>query len=280
MKVWMLLTLAYGLINGIYFLIEKEAMKKNHSIEVLTLAVTISFLLISWDIGTAMRVNTENLGLIFLKSLVVFISWRLSFKAMSKMSVSRYGVINMSRILFTAILGITILHECLEVKDFIGMGIICLGLVLVNVLKKDGSKSRNKYIFVLLIGCIFTSIAGLLDKVIATNVEPGILQWWFMFFIVIINWVYVFLTKTKIDKSVLKNKWVYIYSVLFVIGDRILFKANGIEGSEIAIMSLLKQISVVVTVLVGGKIFHEKHLKTKFLCSLIIIAGIIIITLY
>ena len=280
MKEWMLLTLIYGLINGVCFLTEKEAMKKNHSFEVLTVAVTVSFLLISWDFGNAMKINPVHLGLIFSKSLVVFIAWKLSFKALRNMSVSRYGVINMSRILFTTIFGIVLLHETLKVKDFAGMAIICFGLILVNMSKRDGTKSHNKYILVLLIGCIFQSIAGLLDKVIMTNVEASMLQWWFLFFIVIISWIYSILCNVKINKSTFKNKWIYIYGVLFVIGDRLLFIANGITDSSISIMSLLKQISVIITVLVGGKIFREKHLKTKFICSLIIIAGIVIITLY
>lgn len=281
MKDWMILTLIYGLMNGACFLFEKEAMKKNHSIEVLTMSTTVAFLLIIWDVPNAIHINPCNLSLLFIKSLVVFIAWKLSFKALSKMSVSRYGVINMSRILFTTILGIVVLHEVLRLNQIVGMAIICIGLVLVNMLKRDGKKSANKYIGILLIGCLLQSIAGLLDKVISTNVEPNILQWWFLFFLVIINWAYINIRNVKINyKASFKNIWVYAYSILFVIGDRFLFMANSIDGSEISIISLLKQVSIIVTVLVGGKIFHEKHLKAKFLCSLLIILGIIIITLY
>lgn len=281
MELWMILTLIYGIINGVNYILEKEAMKQNHSIEVLTFSTTIAFLLISWDVLSAIHVNPCYLGLLFMKSLVVFIAWKLSFKAMSKISVSRYGVVNMSRILFTGIFGFVFLHEVLALNQWIGMFIVCFGLVLVNVLKKDGKKSSNKYVLVLLVGCFFQALAGLLDKIISVNVEPNILQWWFMFFIVIINWTYVIISNSEINlKTSIKNKWIYIYSILFIVGDRILFFANRIEGSEISIMSLLKQVSIIVTVLVGGKIFHEKNLLTKFLCSLIIIVGIIIITLY
>lgn len=281
MKAWMLLTLIYGLINGAYFLFEKQAMKKNHSIEVLATAITISFVLIIWEMPNAVHINPVYLGLIFLKSLVIFIAWKLSFKALSKLSVSRYGVINMSRILFTTMLGFVFLHEVLTVNQLIGMLIVCFGLIMVNILKKDGKKSENNYIIVLLIGCFFQSVAGLLDKLISTNVTPNIFQWWFLFFLLIINWLYINIRGVNINyKSVFKNIWIYIYSILFIIGDRLLFMANQIEGSEISIMSLLKQVSVIVTVLVGGKIFHEKNLKTKFVCSLIIISGIVVITLY
>lgn len=281
MQDWMLLTIIYGIISGGYFLLEKEAMKKSHSIEVLTISVTMAFILTSWDVINAIKINPIYLYLIFLKSLVLFVAWKLSFKALSKMSVSRYGVINMSRILFTTLLGFIFLHEVLTYNQLIGMLIICTGLILVNILKKDAKKSHNKYIIILLVGCLFQAIAGLLDKVISINVEANILQWWFLFFLLVINWLYVWLRNVKINyRTSFKNIWIYIYSILFIVGDRILFVANGIEGSEISIMSLLKQISVVVTVLLGGTIFHEKHLKTKFVCSLIIIIGIAIITLY
>lgn len=281
MKDWMFLTLVYGVISGTYFIIQKKAMKKNHSIEVLSTYITISFLLVIWDSPNVLNVNIDCLWLIFVKALVLFISWRLSFKAMSKLSVSKYGVINMSRILFTTLLGIVVLNETLSKSGIIGMIIICLGLLLVNTFKDDQKKSESKYIFVLLLGCAFTAIGGLLDKIIATNVMPNELQWWFLLFLLIINWLYVFISKSKVEmKKSFRNIWIYIYSILFVVGDRILFMANRIPESEISIISLLKQISIVITVVIGGKVFKEKNIENKFICSLVVLLGIIIITLY
>ena len=281
MQDWMILTIIYGIISGFCFIFQKKAMKTNHSIEVLTTYITISFIIVFIDVGNVITIDPKYLGLIALKSLVIFISWLLAFKAISKLSVSLYGVINMSRILFTTLLGIVILNECLSKNQMIGMLIICIGLLLVNIFKDDNKKNDKKYVIVLLIACIFTAIGGILDKIIAMHVEPNELQWWFLLFLFIFNWIYILGRKIKINfKKTFKNPWIYLNSFAFVVGDRILFTANAIPNSQVAIMSLLKQMSVIILVIVGGNMFKEKNLKCKFVCSLIILLGIVVITFY
>lgn len=280
MSDWMLLTLIYGIISGVYYIFQKEAMKKNHSIEVFVTYVTISLIIVFFDVGNVITINPNYLLLIALKSLVLVISFILSFKAMSKLSVSLYGVINMSRILFTTLWGIIFLNETFGESQLIGMILICLGLILVNIFKDNKCKNDKKYILILLIGCLLASISGLLDKLIATNVTPVELQWWYLLFLFIFTWMYVFIRKVKINfRGTFKNYWIYLYSISFIAADRILFMANGIKESEISIISLLKQISVIIMILIGGKIFKENHLKSKLLCSLIIILGLGIIVI-
>ena len=281
MKDWMLLTIIFAIINGVYYIFEKEALKKDSHIEVLIFSITLSFIIILFDIPININIKPISMSLIAFKSLIMFIGWILSFKAMSHMSVSKYGVINMSRILFTTILGIIVLHEVITISEFIGMIIIVIGLLLVNMSKNKNKTKSKKYIIYLLIASIFMSIGGLLDKIICSNVEISSFQFWFLLYLFIISWIYVLFKKIRLDfKSLTKNYWIYLYSIFYVIGDRIIFTANGIEGSEISVISLLKQLSVVITVLVGGKIFKENNLKKKFVCSMIILAGIIIVTLY
>ncbi len=65
-------------------------------------------------------------------------------------------------------------------------------------------------------------------------------------------------------------------SILFVIADRALFIANGMPGSRITVMTLLKQAGCVVTILAGKYLFREKDTTHKMVCAMIIIAGIVI----
>ena len=281
MKDWMLLTIVFAIIMGIYYIFEKEAMKKDSYIEVLVSSMTLSFIIILLDLPKAINIKPIDMGLIALKSIILFSSYLLSFKSMSHISVSKYGVISMSRILFTTILGVAVLHEVITLNEFIGMIIIVFGLLLVNANRNKEKKKSKKYVWYLLVACVLMSIAGLLDKIICSNVEVATFQFWILLYLFIISWIYVLCRKIKIDfKSVSKNYWIYLYSIFYVIGDKIIFTANSIEGSQISIIALLKQVSVIITVLVGGKIFKEHHLEKKLLCSLIIIMGIIIVTLY
>ena len=76
--------------------------------------------------------------------------------------------------------------------------------------------------------------------------------------------------------SAVRNKWVWMLSVLFVIADRSLFIANGMPDSRITVMTLLKQAGCVVTILAGRYLFKEKDTTHKMVCAAVIIVGIMV----
>ena len=85
--------------------------------------------------------------------------------------------------------------------------------------------------------------------------------------------IFIFVSKTPVHAgSILKNHWVWILSILIVVADRALFLANGIEGSRVTVMTLLKQSGSVVAILGGRLVFHEKNTGHKIICASIIIA--------
>ena len=88
---------------------------------------------------------------------------------------------------------------------------------------------------------------------------------------------YIVFTKTKIHLvSALKNYWIWILSLIFVIGDKALFIANQSPDSKVTIMTLLKQAGCIVTILAGKFIFKEKNIGYKLFCACVIITGIVL----
>ena len=65
-------------------------------------------------------------------------------------------------------------------------------------------------------------------------------------------------------------------SISLVFGDRLLFIANSAPQSEVTVMTVIKQSSVLVSVLTGWIFFKEKHIAFKLLCAMIILCGIFI----
>ena len=61
-----------------------------------------------------------------------------------------------------------------------------------------------------------------------------------------------------------------------MIGDRLLFEANANPDSQVTLMTLIKQSSVIVTVLTGWLVFKEKNILYKLMCTLIVLTGIFI----
>ena len=106
------------------------------------------------------------------------------------------------------------------------------------------------------------------------------LQFWFMFFSAAIYGIILLCRREKISvKSIKTNYWIPLMSLSLVVGDRLLFEANADPGSQVTLMTIIKQSSVFVTVLTGWLCFKEKHILKRSICAAIVIAGICVATL-
>lgn len=278
---WVLLVLAYGLIKGIREVLKKKALEKSSLIEVLFLYTFLSFLIVTPEVRNAGGVPGKLMIMIVVKSFAIFLAWLCGFKAISNMPVSLYGVIDLSRVIFSTVLGIVLVHETVTASGWIGFVLVIAGLLMLKLRKgSDNSKEvEGKFVILSLISCALNGFSGVLDKIImSTNdINDGQLQFWYMLFLVFFYLIYIVLTKQQIRwKSALKNYWIWILAVAFVIADRCLFIANGIEGSRVTVMTLIKQSSVIVTILLGKLIFKEKNIGYKLICALVVLSGILI----
>ena len=132
------------------------------------------------------------------------------------------------------------------------------------------------FIILAFLSCLFNSFSGFMDKILMKDITSSQLQFWYMLFIVFYYVIYILIKKIRLSWSVIKNGWIWALAIMFVIGDKALFIANGNPASKITIMTLIKQSACLVTI-IGGKIFfHEKNIARKLLCVAIIIAGIVI----
>ncbi len=279
MKTWILLTLLYGVFKGFFECSKKKSAEKSSIFEVLGFFSLYSFLLAACINKNVFDISLIPLLIILLKSTVCIIAWIISLNILKKIEVSLYGVVNVSRVIFSILLGIVFLGEKITLLTSIGILIVIVGLVLMNITSKKGTKKENslKYILLLLISCFLNSIASIIDKGIMNYVNPDQLQFWFLFFSAVIYWIIILIRKEKINfKNIKKNYWIFLTAVFLVVGDKFLFIANQVPESKVTIMTVLKQISTIEIILLGKLFFKEKNIFKKILCSLIVIIGIIL----
>lgn len=300
---WIWLVLLYGIIKGMREIVKKKALEKNSTIEVLFLYTLLAFIIVLPDARNAMGLEPKYYFFIGMKSFVIFLAWIFSFRAIKKMPISLYGVLDLSRVLFATLLGVIVLQEALGVFQVIGLVFVSAGLLLLKYKPGNGAwkKMRDgqagqreqteeaalqaadkervdvKIVLMAFASCLFNAVSGLLDKILMKDISSSQLQFWYLLFLVCFYLLFILVTKTKIQfLYVLKNYWVWILSLLIVIADRVLFLANGMDGSRVTVMTLLKQAGCVVTILAGRFLFHEKNTGHKLFCAVIIIAGIVI----
>ena len=129
---WMLLVLFYGLAKGAREIVKKKAMEKSTVMEVLLFYTLLSFVMVIPEIKEAGGVELRFYFLIALKSFFIFVAWICSFKALKKLPLSLYGVLDLSRVLFATLLGIVVLNEILNINQIIGLIFVSTGLIMLK----------------------------------------------------------------------------------------------------------------------------------------------------
>ncbi len=273
---WILFVLFYALMKGSRDGMKKAALQKSSADEILFFYTLIGLILILPFSKSAFSLRPLYIFYAFVKAGVVGLGWLFSYAALKKISVSLYGIMDLSRILFSTALGVWLLGESFTLPKAIGLILVLTGLILVNLRKTDGAGGLTALTLCFtLLNCLLTAVSETMDKVLMQYMESAQLQFWFMFFMVVIYGVLLLIRRESISvKSLKTNYWIPLMSISLVVGDRLLFEANANPASELTLMTVIKQSAVIVTVLTGYFAFGEKQIGYKLLCTGITLAGI------
>ena len=292
---WIFLVFVYGIIKGLREICKKKSLEKNSVTEVLLVYTFLSLLICTPQIPNAVGLTVNQYLWVALKSFVIFIAWMAGFKAIKKLPISLCGVLDLSRVLFASLLGVVVLGEKITFFKGIGLLFVSVGLLFLKFnpfLKKDRmsssesnsiaiteekKKSSNTFFICLaFLSCILNAVSGLLDKILMKEMNSSQLQFWYTFFLVVYYSIYAIVRRVKINKEIWKNIWVWFLAVGIIVMDKALFIANGYPESQVTIMTMIKQSSVIIAILSGKFIFREKNILQKMICAAIIIIGILI----
>lgn len=274
---WIFLVLMYGILKGIRDVIKKKALEKSTVMEVLFFYTVIAFIMVTPTAKEAITLDKGYVAIIGVKSAIVFSAWVIGFKSLQKLPVSFYGVMDLSGVLFSALMGVVFLGEVLKLNQYFGLGIVMIGLFLVNYNKGSRGEISPKYALMALVSCILNATSGLMDKILMKNMTSSQLQFWFMAIMVVLYFAYILITREKVNWKCIKNNvWIIVMSVLFVIGDKALFIANSIPDSKVSVMTILKQSACFVAIVGGRLVFKEKNIAFRLLCAVVIVVGIYI----
>ncbi len=291
----MLLVLVYGIIKGLREICKKKALEKNSVIEVLLVYTFLSLIICSPQFPNARGLSFNQYIWVALKAFVIFVAWIAGFKAIKKLPISLCGVLDLSRVLFATVLGVIVLGEKITLYKGIGLVFVSGGLLflkfnpfekkarlteaesnVIAVLQDEKKSSNSFFIFLAFLSCILNAVSGLLDKILMKEMNSSQLLFWYTFFMVVYYAIYALVRRVKINRSVWKNIWVWFLAVGLIVMDKSLFIANAYPESQITVMTLIKQSSVIIAIIGGKFVFREKNILHKTICAAIIVMGILI----
>ena len=277
---WIFLVILHTVVKGIKSVIKKLACQNISVIEFLFVLTVLSLFIMLPTCGEAIEIEPKYYGLIAIKAGLLLAHEILSVVAIKKLALGTYGVLDLSRILFTTILSVTILKETLGVQYVIGLSLICAGLLVVIIFNKDHNENVNSNKVLLIVIVFFVSLINslmdLYDKILMKDVTSVQVQFWHLVYLLIAYTVYILFTKSKIQLSLFKDKYMWIMAILSVISNQALLSAYKIPQSKVTIMTITGEMGCIISILAGKYIFKEKNTLIKLVSAGIVISGIVV----
>ena len=216
---WIWLVLLYGVLKGVREIVKKKALERNSTIEVLFVYTFLSFVMVLPSAGVSMGVEPRFYFYIAMKSFVIFVAWMCSFRAIKKMPISLYGVLDLSRVMFATMLGVAVLQETLGTFQVIGLLLVSAGLLMLKynpksvreAAKSAGESVEIRYVVMAFASCLLNAVSGLLDKILMKDITSSQLQFWYLLFLTVFYLLFILISRTTVDwKGAVCNKWVWL----------------------------------------------------------------------
>ena len=281
-----------ALLLGFYDVAKKRSLHGNAVIPVLllnTLFSTILFLpvildaefALGWFDGTSFastRGSVADHALVACKAAITLSSWLCGYYAIKHLPLTIVGPVNATRPVVVLIGAMLLFGERLNLWQWGG---VLLTIVSLYLLSRAGRMesinfSRNRHVWALFAAMLLGAVSGLYDKYIISRhaLDPLFVQSWFGVYQLVMMSIIALVVLPRTEHTPLRWVWTIPLISLFVsCADFFYYHAIDAPGSMIAVVSMIRRSSVVVTFLCGALLFGEKNLRAKALDLLLIIIG-------
>lgn len=295
---WLILAFISAALLGFYDVAKKQALRQNAVPNILLLNTLLSSLIflpviisgefsLGWFSGTIFDIDSASPRahlLIFIKSLIVLSSWAFGYMGIKHLPITLVGPINATRPVIVLLGAMLLFGERLNALQWTG---VALALVSIFLLSRAGKKEgidfkRNRWIFCVVMAALLGAASGLYDRYIMRELPPLMVQGWFNIYQAAIMAIIVTVIALHQGKNATPVKWTWaipMISILLSGADLAYFVALSNEDSMLAIVSMIRRSSVVVSFACGAVVFHEKNLRAKAIDMAFILIGMIFLWL-
>ena len=257
---------------GCYDSFKKISLKDNAVIPVLFLNTFIATCLLTPLLIRTGFGSWEVQRWIVLKSVIVLSSWLAGYYAMKHLPLTLVGPVNATRPVLVLLGAVLLFGERLNLMQSIGVGLAILAYFLMRISgKKEGIVfHRNKWVFCLIFAVLMGALSGLYDKYLMSP-DSGLgldrlqVLSWFMFYQTLMMLpLLLFVWLPGRSSSPFQWRWsIPFISIFLVSADFLYFQALSQPGALIAVISMIRRGSAVVSFLIGAFLLKEQNIKSK-----------------
>lgn len=299
---WLSFAFLSALLLGFYDTFKKQSLTANAVLPVLflnTLFSSIIFLpliILSCETkildGSIFHVGSGGWAMhkyIVLKSVIVLSSWVCGYFAMKHLPLTIVGPINATRPVMVLVGAMLVFGERLNVWQWAGVLVAILSFFLLSRSgKKEGINfGHNRWVFFLVMAAVLGAVSGLYDKFLMASPADGgigmdrmmVQSWyniyqmgWMLLMLLLIWW------PTRKKTTPFTWHWaIPCISIFLVAADFVYFYALSLPGAMVAIVSMVRRGSVVVSFIFGAWVFHERNVKSKAFDMALVILSMVLL---
>lgn len=287
---WVAFAIVSALCLGFYDVFKKMSVNGNNVLSVLFLNTLFGSLMMSPVIVGSLMEGRIGLGdtmaghaAILVKSVIVLSSWLLGYFSIKHLPLTIAGPVNASRPVLVLAGALAIFGEQLNWMQWVG---ILLGFVSLFLVSRIGAREgfsvrRSRWLWCAIGATALGAVSGLYDKYLLRFYEPMEVQAWYSLYQCIIMGVTIAIIKRlQGDGAPFKWRWtIPCISVFLTVADLAYFYSLSLDGSMIAVVSMIRRGSVIVPFLFGVAVLHEKHVKWKLVDLSVLLVGLVFLVL-
>lgn len=286
---WVALAVISALCLGCYDICKKLSLRDNNVLMVLFLNTLFCTLLMSpfaiygichgnWGMGNTLDGHLK----IVIKALIVLSSWVLGYYSIKHLPLTIAGPINASRPVMVLVGAVLIFGERLNMLQWAG---VVLGFFSLFFISRIGSREgfslrHSKWLWFSIGAAFMGAVSALYDKALMKQFAPLEVQSWYNFYQLLIMGGVLAAMMSRSHSRPLRWRWtIVLISVFLTVADLAYFYALSIEGSLVAVVSMLRRGSVVVSFIYGVVALGEKDVKAKTIDLSILLLGLVLLVL-
>ena len=295
---WVGLAFLSALMLGLYDVAKKRSLTGNAVVAVLwfnTFISTLIFLPVVLDSELSLglfsdtTLNYESTTLfshilVAIKAVITLSSWICGYYAMKHLPLTIVGPVNATRPVVVLVGAVLLFGERLNMWQWGGVLLTIVSLYLLSLSsKKENISFSSRHAVAMFMAMLLGAVSGLFDKYIISehSLDPMFVQSWFSIYqlaIMTILLLVIWYPRRTVDRF--HWSWaIPLISIFVSCADFCYYHAIDMDGSMIAVISMIRRFSVVVSFVCAAVIFGEKNLRSKALDMVLILIGMILLAI-
>lgn len=295
---WVGVAFLSALMLGLYDVAKKRSLTGNAVVAVLwfnTLISTLIFLPVVLDAelslgvldGSMLSYEPAELSshlLVAIKAVITLSSWICGYYAMKHLPLSVVGPVNATRPVVVLIGAVLIFGERLNLWQWAGVIVAILSLYLLSrSSKKENVSFTSIHAIAMFAAMLLGAASGLYDKYIISqhSLDPLFVQSWFSIYqLAIMSVIALVIWYPRRGSDKFRWSWaIPLISIFVSLADFCYYHAISMDGSMIAVISMIRRFSVVVSFVCAALIFQEKNIKSKAIDIALILIGMVLLAI-